>query len=376
MSIISRQEARLVTIPSQPARRSRSRMRPVTKDETPQPTTHDEPIDGEELTDEERRVLANVAGILRKIEVRNGGPRRAGRQGRADRDGGEVPTPMSRAATRTRNHPAGAPAASTIPVRDLGMTRTRPSGEQVPAFEGLTFDIARGEFVSLIIPSGLLWKTSTLGVIAGLGAADTRRGARRRPARHRPGSRPSGALPRAGAVPVALGTGEQDSALRLANVPSGDRQERVATRLARVEVDRAADWQPHELSAGMRQRAALARALACDPPILLGDEPFGALDALARERLQDIVQRERVERAGRTTFLFATHTVPRSGAPRRSRARDVRRARSAARGVPDRRPPAADARRRPGGPRGVRDPRPVDRPAREELVVKRCGRAS
>ena len=59
----------------------------------------------------------------------------------------------------------------------------------------------------------------------------------------------------------------------------------------------------------MRQRAALARALACDPPILLGDEPFGALDALARERLQDIVQRERVERAGRTTFLFATHNV-------------------------------------------------------------------
>jgi NitT/TauT family transport system ATP-binding protein len=76
-----------------------------------------------------------------------------------------------------------------------------------------------------------------------------------------------------------------------------------------VEVDRAADRQPHELSAGMRQRVALARALACDPPILLGDEPFGALDALARERLQDIVQRERVERAGRTTFLFATHNV-------------------------------------------------------------------
>jgi hypothetical protein len=68
MSIICRQETRLVTIPSQPVRRSRSRMRAVTDDETPQPTTHDEPIDGEELTDEERRVLANVAGILRKIK--------------------------------------------------------------------------------------------------------------------------------------------------------------------------------------------------------------------------------------------------------------------------------------------------------------------
>ena len=59
----------------------------------------------------------------------------------------------------------------------------------------------------------------------------------------------------------------------------------------------------------MRQRAALARALARDPAIVLGDEPFGALDALARELLQDIVQGVRVERAGRTTFVFATHNV-------------------------------------------------------------------
>ena len=76
-----------------------------------------------------------------------------------------------------------------------------------------------------------------------------------------------------------------------------------------MDIDGSADRRPHELSAGMRQRAALARALACDPPVLLGDEPFGALDALARERLQDIVQGVRVERAGRTTFVFATHNV-------------------------------------------------------------------
>jgi NitT/TauT family transport system ATP-binding protein len=103
--------------------------------------------------------------------------------------------------------------------------------------------------------------------------------------------------------------GNLDLALRLADVPPDEREARAVTWLTRMAIERSADLQPHELSAGMRQRAALARALACDPLILLGDEPFGALDALARERLQDIVQGVRVERAGRTTFVFATHNV-------------------------------------------------------------------
>jgi ABC-type nitrate/sulfonate/bicarbonate transport system ATPase subunit len=215
---------------------------------------------------------------------------------------------MSRAATRTRDHPAGVPAASTISVRDLAMTRTRPTGEQVPAFEGLTFDVARGEFVSLIGPSGS-GKTSTLAVISGL----------ERPTHGEvlvdgrpvtgPGPDRAVLFQEPALFPWLSVRGNLDLALRLADVPPSERDERTAAWLARVGVDPAADRQPHELSAGMRQRVALARALACDPPILLGDEPFGALDALARERLQDIVQRERVERAGRTTFLFATHNV-------------------------------------------------------------------
>jgi NitT/TauT family transport system ATP-binding protein len=90
---------------------------------------------------------------------------------------------------------------------------------------------------------------------------------------------------------------------------AAERRSRADVWLANVHLQRFADAQPHELSAGMRQRAALARALAANPDVLLGDEPFGSLDAQARELLQDEVQRVWVESEGRKTFLFVTHNV-------------------------------------------------------------------
>ena len=103
--------------------------------------------------------------------------------------------------------------------------------------------------------------------------------------------------------------GNVELALQFAGVAPEERRERTNRWLANVDLEGWADAQPHELSAGMRQRAALARALASDPDVLLGDEPFGALDAQARELLQDEVQRVWVESEGRKTFLFVTHNV-------------------------------------------------------------------
>jgi len=77
--------------------------------------------------------------------------------------------------------------------------------------------------------------------------------------------------------------------------------------LSKVHLARFADAQPHELSGGMKQRAALARALACEPAVLLADEPFGALDAQAREILQQEVQRVWAETG--ITLVFVTHNV-------------------------------------------------------------------
>jgi osmoprotectant transport system ATP-binding protein len=90
----------------------------------------------------------------------------------------------------------------------------------------------------------------------------------------------------------------------------GRRRERVQERLALVglDPDRFAPLFPRELSGGERQRVGLARALAADPPLLLMDEPFGALDPLTRRRLQDEF-RELQRRLG-TTVVLVTHDVP------------------------------------------------------------------
>jgi NitT/TauT family transport system ATP-binding protein len=90
-------------------------------------------------------------------------------------------------------------------------------------------------------------------------------------------------------------------------VPKDGRSDRAMRWLRTVHLGRFADVQPHELSGGMRQRAALARALACQPEVLLADEPFAALDAQTREILQQELQR--VWSETRNTFVFVTHNV-------------------------------------------------------------------
>jgi energy-coupling factor transporter ATP-binding protein EcfA2 len=95
--------------------------------------------------------------------------------------------------------------------------------------------------------------------------------------------------------------------LKLRGVPRGERAGRVDELLAMVHLDDFAAKRPPELSGGMRQRVALARALAQDPDVLLMDEPFGALDAMTRDRLHDELE-QLWHRTGKTV-MFVTHKV-------------------------------------------------------------------
>jgi NitT/TauT family transport system ATP-binding protein len=90
-------------------------------------------------------------------------------------------------------------------------------------------------------------------------------------------------------------------------LPYAAARERAVAALRRVGLDRAVDQFPHTLSGGMKQRAAIARALATEPDVLLMDEPFAALDALTRQQMQ----RDLIGIAEETgiTLLFVTHAI-------------------------------------------------------------------
>jgi NitT/TauT family transport system ATP-binding protein len=85
-------------------------------------------------------------------------------------------------------------------------------------------------------------------------------------------------------------------------------EQRAATFIAKVNLTKFADSYPHTLSGGMKQRVAIARAMAMEPEILLMDEPFAALDALTRAKMQDELLQLCIE--SNFTVLFVTHSIP------------------------------------------------------------------
>jgi NitT/TauT family transport system ATP-binding protein len=95
--------------------------------------------------------------------------------------------------------------------------------------------------------------------------------------------------------------------LRLKGVGKKDREAQARDYLEAVHLTDFADRRPHELSGGMKQRVAIARTLATRAPVLLMDEPFGALDAMTRDLLHD--ELESIWRERNLTVLFVTHNV-------------------------------------------------------------------
>ena len=205
--------------------------------------------------------------------------------------------------TLTRD-PAGT-AAPAISVREV--TKVFPlKNEEFVALDRVSLDIAENEFITVVGPSGC-GKSTLLNILAGLEevtAGEALVG----------GAPVSGPGPDRGVIfqqyalfPWLTVRQNVEFGLKTARVPRTERRERAEYFIRMVGLEQFADALPKTLSGGMKQRCAIARAYAVNPSILLMDEPFGALDALTRVRLQEqLLQTWSQERR---TVMFITHDV-------------------------------------------------------------------
>lgn len=197
-------------------------------------------------------------------------------------------------------HP-GSELVLTDVVKDFPLRR-----RTVRALDGMTFEVGQGEFVALLGPSGC-GKSTVLRLAAGL---------------EEPTSGTvtlGGGDPRAVADRQGLGVAFQDHALlpwasvhanvaipfHVARKPVDGK--RIQELLELVGLADFAKARPRQLSGGMRQRASIARALVLEPEILLLDEPFGALDAVTRRRLN--IELQRIWAQDQVSTMLVTHAV-------------------------------------------------------------------
>jgi NitT/TauT family transport system ATP-binding protein len=179
-------------------------------------------------------------------------------------------------------------------------------GRRMVALENITFEIPRGQFVCLLGPSGC-GKSTLLNAIAGFAPPTEGRVMA-------DGALVTGPGPERGMVfqEYALFpwmTVEQNVGfgLEIKGQPRAQIAARVAELLKLLSLEDFGKRYPKDLSGGMRQRVAIARVLALDSPIMLMDEPFGALDALTRRNLQDELLRIWAEL--KKTVIFVTHSI-------------------------------------------------------------------
>jgi NitT/TauT family transport system ATP-binding protein len=196
--------------------------------------------------------------------------------------------------------------SAIIELRETGV-RFNGADTQVQALRDVSVSVSEGELVCVLGPSGC-GKTTLLNLVAGFISPTSGHVLFEGSPVREPGPDRAVVFQDASLFPWLDVAGNVEFGMRMnGRLPREERLTRRDRLLTMVGLTDFASAHPHELSGGMRQRVAIARALALQPRVLLMDEPFGALDAQTRERLQDELL-EIWRRTG-TTILFVTHNV-------------------------------------------------------------------
>src|ERR1035437_5603893 len=182
-------------------------------------------------------------------------------------------------------------------------------GAEVVALKDIDLTIASGEFVCILGPSGC-GKSTLLNAIAGFSLPTSGRILANGAEVTSPGPDRAMVFQEYALFPWMTVAGNIAFGLEIKKLPKTEIVETVDTLLEKLQLREFSDRYPKDLSGGMRQRVAIARALALDSPILLMDEPFGALDALTRRSLQEELLRIWME--FKKTIVFVTHSIEES----------------------------------------------------------------
>lgn len=213
-----------------------------------------------------------------------------------------MPQQLKRTSESTRTP---VPSGNSLRIEGASKIFTN-GGRSVEALRPIDLEIAAGEFVCFLGPSGC-GKSTLLSIIAGLESASGGTVWANETVVTGPGTDRILLFQEAALFPWLDVQHNIEFGLRLAGLSAPQRKEIVEKMIRMVHLKGFERSYIHQLSGGMRQRVAIARALAINPAVLLMDEPFGALDALTRDRLHS--ELETIWSATKKTIVFVTHNV-------------------------------------------------------------------